>query len=64
MDIVQKRMVMIAYLESAMEFAEQIEDGTTAYLMQTVSAATIVTFKPPSLAPPVPVTLGYPLFGL
>jgi hypothetical protein len=34
MEFMQKRTAMIAYLEGALEFAEQIEDGTTAYLIE------------------------------
>ena len=34
MDVTQKRTAIIAYLEGALEFAEQIEDGTTAYLIE------------------------------
>jgi hypothetical protein len=34
MDATQKRTAIIAYLEGALEFAEQIEDGTTAYLIE------------------------------
>jgi hypothetical protein len=34
MDATQKRTAIIVYLEGALEFAEQIEDGTTAYLIE------------------------------
>jgi hypothetical protein len=34
MDTTQARTAMIAYLEGALEFAEQIEDGATAYLIE------------------------------
>jgi hypothetical protein len=34
MDTTQKRTAIIAYLEGALEFAEQIEDGTTAYFIE------------------------------
>jgi hypothetical protein len=34
MDATQKRTAIIAYLEGALEFAEQIEDETTSYLIE------------------------------
>ena len=34
MDTIQTRAAMIAYLEGALAFAEQIKDGTTAYLIE------------------------------
>ena len=34
MDTSQTRSVMISYLEGALEFAEQIKDFTTAYLIE------------------------------
>jgi len=34
MDATQTRGAMIAYLEGALEFAERIKDGATAYLIE------------------------------
>jgi hypothetical protein len=34
MDKIQIRTAMIAYLEGALKFAEEINDGTTAYLTE------------------------------
>jgi hypothetical protein len=34
MTAAQTRAAMIAYLEGALEFAEKIDDGTTAYLIE------------------------------
>jgi len=34
MDKIQARAAMILYLEGALEFAEQIKDATTAYLIE------------------------------
>jgi hypothetical protein len=34
MDATQKHAAIVAYLEGALEFAEQIDDATTAYLIE------------------------------
>ena len=34
MDLAQARAAMLAYLEGALEFADQINDATTAFLIE------------------------------